>query len=373
MLKRIYNLETLVKPGKVLIVYGPRRSGKTTLLKDYLSKTKLKYKLDSGDNIKTQQILSSQDFSQILEYVAGYDLLAIDEAQHIPNIGMGLKILVDQKPKLKIIATGSSSFDLAQKTSEPLTGRKRIITLYPFSQVELLEKYNRYELKENLEKFLVFGSYPEVELAKSNKEKTIVLGEIATSYLLKDILSIERIKGPRQLWDLLKLISFQIGNEVSLNELATQVQLDVKTVNRYLDILEKAFVIKKITGFSRNLRKETSKKAKYYFLDNGIRNAVIDQLNPLDSRDDVGALFENFLASERIKANTLKNRLGPAYFWRTYDGQEIDWVEERQGKLFGFEFKRSTKPKAKAPKDWGKYKNSKYQTISRENYLDFLL
>lgn len=373
MLKRIYNLETLVRPGKVLIVYGPRRSGKTTLLKDYLSKTKLKYKLDSGDNIKTQQILGSQDFSQILEYVSGYDLLAIDEAQYIPNIGMGLKILVDQKPKLKVVVTGSSSFDLAQKTGEPLTGRKRVATLYPFSQVELLEKYNRYELKENLDNFLIFGSYPEAELAKSNKEKAIVLGEIATSYLLKDILSIERIKGPRQLWDLLKLLSFQIGNEVSLNELAAQVQLDVKTINRYLDILEKAFVVKKITGFSRNLRKEASKKAKYYFLDNGVRNAVIDQFNPLDSRDDAGVLFENFLASERIKANTFKNRLGPTYFWRTYDGQEIDWVEERQGKLFGFEFKWSAKSKTKAPKDWGRYKNSQFKVVSKENYLEFLL
>lgn len=374
MLKRIYNLEKLTKSGKVLIIYGPRRSGKTTLLKDFLGKTKLKYKLDSGDNIKTQQILSSQDFPQILEYISGYGLLAIDEAQHIPNIGMGLKILVDQKPRLKVVATGSSSFDLAQKTGEPLTGRKKVIILYPFSQAELLGKYNRYELKENLEKFLIFGSYPEVENTQSNKEKAIVLGELSTSYLLKDILSIERIKGSRQLWDLLKLLAFQIGKEVSLNELATRVQLDVKTVNRYLDILEKAFVIKKITGFSRNLRKEASKKAKYYFLDNGIRNAVIDQFNPMDSRDDVGVLFENFLASERIKANTFKNRLGPAYFWRTYDGQEIDWVEERQGKLFGFEFKwSSAKSKIKAPKDWGKYKNSIYQVITKENYLEFLL
>jgi len=373
MIKRIYNLEKIIKPGKVLIIYGPRRSGKTTLLKDFLSKTRLKYKLDSGDNIKTQQILSSQDFSQILEYVAGYDVLAIDEAQHIPNIGMGLKILVDQKPKLRIIATGSSSFDLNQQTGEPLTGRKRTITLYPFSQKELLEKYNKFELKEKLENYLIFGSYPEVEIAKNNKEKAIILSEIATSYLLKDVLSIERIRGTNQLWDILKLLSFQVGNEVSLNEIAQQVRLDVKTINRYLDILEKTFVIKKITAFSRNLRKEISKKSKYYFLDNGIRNAVIDQLNPLSSRNDVGVLFENFMASERMKANSLKNFLGPAYFWRTYDGQEIDWIEETQGKLYGYEFKWKEQ-KIKKPSEWqANYPHAGFKVINNNNYLDFIL
>lgn len=374
MIKRIYNLEKLIKARKVLIIYGPRRVGKTTLLNDFLSHTKLKYKLDSGDNIKTQQILSSQDFSQIIEYAAGYELIAIDEAQQIPNIGMGLKILVDQAPNLKIIATGSSSFDLSQKVGEPLTGRKKTIILYPFSQQELLNKYNKYELKEKIEEFLIFGSYPEVITANSRKEKIAALEELVNSYLLKDVLQLERIKGAKQLLDLLKLIAFQVGSQVSLNELATQVRLDVKTVDRYLDILEKAFVIKRVSGFSRNLRKEISKQGKYYFLDNGARNAVISQFNALADRDDAGALFENFIMMERLKANFYKNRFGSTYFWRTYDGQEIDLVEERQGKLLGFEFKWSEKAKQKLPKDWmGTYKNAEYAVVNRKNYLDFIL
>jgi predicted AAA+ superfamily ATPase len=373
MIKRYYNLEKLIKPNKVLIIYGPRRVGKTTLLNDFLSRTKLKYKLDSGDNIRVQQILGSQDFSQIKGYATGYQLIAIDEAQQIPNIGMGLKILVDQVPDLRVITTGSSSFDLAQKVGEPLTGRKKTVILFPFSQGELLDKYNRYEIREKLEDFLIFGSYPEVVTAETIKEKISLLNELVNSYLLKDVFSLERIKGPRQLLDLLKLLAFQVGNEVSLSELASQVRLDVKTVDRYLDILEKAFVLKRIGGFSRNLRKEVSRKAKYYFLDNGVRNAVISQFNSLSKRNDIGPLFENFVVMERLKDNSYKARPGTSYFWRTYDGQEIDLIEERGGKLYGFEIKWSPRAKIKPPKDWlGSYKNAQYKIINRENYLDFI-
>ena len=373
MLKRFYNLDKLIKKGKVLILYGPRRVGKTTLVNDFLSKTNLKYKLDSGDNIRVQQILSSQDFDKILDYTSGYQLLAIDEAQQISNIGMGLKILVDQNPNLIIIATGSSSFDLSQKVGEPLTGRKKIIILYPFSQLELLDIYNKYELKEKLENFLIFGSYPDVVLAKNRNEKIEFLEELVNSYLLKDILTLEKIKSSQQLLDLLKLIAFQVGSLVSLNELAKQIKLDVKTVARYLDILEKSFIIKKVTGFSRNLRKEIVKKSKYYFLDNGIRNAVISQFNKLTDRNDVGFLFENFMFSERLKNNAYKNKFGSIYFWRTYDGQEIDLIEERDGNLIGFEFKWSSKSKEKTPKDWKmNYPDASYKIINKENYLKFL-
>lgn len=373
-IKRVYELEKLIKPQKVLLIYGPRRAGKTTLLNDFLSHTKLKYKLDSGDNIKTQQILSSQDFSKILEYAAGYELIAIDEAQQIPNIGMGLKILIDQMPNLRIIATGSSSFDLAQKTGEPLTGRKKTLILYPISQIELAKNYNSYELKEKLEEFLIFGSYPEIITLQNRNEKILALKELINSYLLKDVFSLEKIRGSAQLLDLLKLIAFQTGSEVSLNELATQVKLDVKTVGRYLDILEKAFVIKKINGFSRNLRKEITAKSKYYFLDNGIRNGIISQFNKLSDRNDVGALFENFTIMERLKFIEYNNIPVSTYFWRTYDGQEIDLVEEREGKLFGFEFKWSENKIPKAPNDWIKsYNNSEYKIINRENYLDLII
>jgi predicted AAA+ superfamily ATPase len=372
MIERAYNLAKSIKPGKVLVLYGARRVGKTTLLNHFLAETKLKYKLDSGDNIRIQQALSSRDFTTITDYASGYDLVAIDEAQQIPDIGMGLKIIVDQMPNVAVIATGSSSFELSGAVGEPLTGRKTTLTLYPIAQQELSFIHNRYELKEKLEEFLVFGSYPEVVTAKSRKDKIVILEELVDSYLLKDVLTLDRIKNPRVLLDLLKLIAFQIGGQVSLNELATQLRIDVKTVGRYLDILEKAFVIRRVNGFSRNLRKEVVSKAKYYFWDNGIRNAVISQFNRIDSRNDAGILWKNFLAAERIKKCTYQEIRGTFYFWRTYDGQELDLVEEREGRLYGYEFKWSEK-KTKAPDAWIRtYGNAAFEIINRKNYLDFV-
>lgn len=373
MIERAYNLTKLIKPGKVLVLYGARRVGKTTLLNHFLAGTKLKYKLDSGDNIRTQQALGFRDFTTITEYASGYDLIAIDEAQQIPDIGMGLKIVVDQMPDIVVIATGSSSFGLAGTVGEPLTGRKTTITLYPIAQQELSSLYNRHELKERLEEFLVFGSYPEVVTAKSRKDKIAVLEELVDSYLLKDVLMLDRIKNPRVLLDLLKLIAFQIGGQVSLNELATQLKVDVKTVGRYLDILEKAFVIRRISGFSRNLRKEIVSKAKYYFWDNGIRNAIISQFNSLENRNDAGILWENFMVTERIKKCAYQEIRGTFYFWRTYDGQELDLVEEREDRLYGYEFKWSEKKKTKAPGNWIEaYGNARFEIINSKNYLDFV-
>ncbi len=374
MLPRYYNLANIKQKNKVLVVYGPRRVGKTTLLNDFLAKTELKYKIDSGDNIKTQEILASQDFSKILAYAEGYELITIDEAQNIPNIGMALKILVDQIPGIYVVVTGSSSFDLEQKIGEPLTGRKKTLILYPFSQIELLNVYNKQELQEKLTEFLIFGSYPEVFLAKTKKEKIAILNELVSSYLLKDVLNIEKIRGSFQLLNLLKLLAFQVGNEVSLSELATQIKMDVKTVAKYLDILEKGFVIKRMGGFSRNLRQEITTKAKYYFLDNGIRNAVISQFNDLNDRDDVGRLFENFVVMEKIKKDEYKESYGNLYFWRTYAGQEIDLIEDKDGQLRAFEIKWSQNFKKDAPKDWKKtYSESEYKVINRENYLEFLV
>lgn len=374
MIKRFYNkLEKYLKLGKVLIIYGPRRVGKTTLLQNFLSGTSFKYKIDSGDNIRVREILSSQDFQKILPYLENYELLCIDEAQQIPGIGLGLKIIVDQKPQIMVIATGSSSFELASQVGEPLTGRKRTLTLYPISQIELLEEYNRFELREKLEEFLIFGSYPEVVTAVARKEKIEILEEIVNSYIFKDILAMEKIKGPQVLLNLLKLLAFQIGNEISLNELGTQLNLDVKTVQRYLDLLEKNFIIIGLGGFSRNLRKEIAKKQKYYFIDNGIRNGVIAQFNELENRNDIGQLWENFLVTERMKKREYKNIYGTSYFWRTYDQQEVDIVEEREGKLFGYEFKWSMKKNVIPPKDWlTTYPNATYEVITQENYLDFV-
>lgn len=374
MLPRFYDkLEKLIRPQKVLVIYGPRRVGKTTLLKNYLNQTSLKYKLDTGDNIRTQQVLSSQDFTQILEYAQGYDLIAIDEAQNIPNIGMGLKIIVDQVPDIRIIATGSSSFDLAHQIGEPLTGRKNTVILYPISQLELLGTTNKHELKERLSEFLIFGSYPEVITAKNSKEKIAVLEEIVNSYLLKDILSLEKVKGSKVLLDLLKLLAFQIGNEVSFNELATSLNIDVKTVARYLDLLEKAFVITRLGGFSRNLRSEVTSKSKYFFLDNGIRNGVILQFNSLDLRDDGGKLWKNFIVMERLRKRSYRQIYANSYFWRLYEGQEIDLVEEKDGKLYGIECKWSIKKRFAPPRDWlVSYPKASFIVITPGNYLDFV-
>jgi len=370
---RLYNLKNHLQPNKVLVIYGSRQVGKTTLLNDFLATTNLKYKLDSGDNIRIQQILSSEDFSQIKDYASGYDLIAIDEAQRIPRVGTGLKIMVDQIPGIKIIATGSSSFELSGQIGEPLTGRKKTLILYPVSQLELSEIYNPYEIKEKLNEWLIFGSYPAVITAKTKEEKINILREIVDSYLLKDILELERVKGSKILIDLLRLLAFQVGNEVSLSELAQQLGIDYKTVARYLDLLQKAFIIFILSGFSRNLRKEITKKNKYYFYDNGIRNAIISNFNGLELRDDIGKLWENFIISERIKKQTYKKISANNYFWRTWNGQEIDWVEEREGKLFGYEIKWG-KDKVKPPKEWfSAYKNAQYKLINRENYLEFII
>jgi hypothetical protein len=358
----------------VLVIYGPRRVGKTTLLETYLAGTSLKYRSAVGDDLPTQQILSSLDVRLIREYLEGYELFAIDEAQYVPDIGRALKIIVDQIPGIYVIATGSSSFELTGQIGEPLTGRKHTLTLYPFAQAELLSIYNRFELRQELETFLLFGTYPDVVLAETRRAKIEIVREIAGSYLLKDILAFERVRSARKIWDLLKLVAFQVGSEVSFNELANSLGVDAKTVQGHLDLLEKAFVLYRLGGFSRNLRKEVTRKAKYYFYDTGLRNAVVAQFNRLDQRDDVGRLWENFLVIERLKRQAYTFKLANLYFWRTYDQQEIDWVEEHEGKLDGYEFKWSERESPAPPKAWlGNYTEATYAVINRDNYQEFLL
>lgn len=373
MISRIYdNLNKYLKPNKVLIIYGPRRVGKTVLLNHFLTQTSLKYKKVNGDDLEVQSVFSSQSIETIKRFTEGYELIAIDEAQKIESIGTGLKILVDSVPNIKVIATGSASFDLSNKVGEPLTGRHIILQLYPLSQLELLKIYNNFELSQKKEDFLIFGSYPEVLTTKLQEEKAIYLRDLVNSYLLKDVLELERVKGSKILLDLLRLIAFQIGSEVSLTELATNLGIDYKTVARYLDLLEKTFIIINIRGFSRNLRKEIYKKSKYYFLDNGVRNGVISNFNPLNLRDDIGKLWENFLVSERIKKQAYKRIFANNYFWRTWDQKEVDFVEEREGKLFGYEFKYSPH-RGKASRDFLKiYPDSELEVITSENYLDFI-
>lgn len=375
MIPRVYkDFESFLEPGRVFVIYGPRRVGKTTLVDDYLSKTPWRYKLDSGDNIRVQQVLSSQDFVQILGYVEGYQLLVIDEAQNIPNIGTALKIIVDQRPDIRVIATGSSSFELANQVGEPLTGRKRTLTLFPIAQLELAEQWNQYELKERLEDFLIYGSYPEILTSATNLQKRDRLNELVNGYLLKDILAVEQVKGSKYLLDLLKLVAFQIGKEVSCQELARQLGLSVKTIQRYLDLLEKAFVLVRVGGFSRNLRSEVVRKNKYYFYDTGLRNAVISQFNGLVDRSDVGELWENFLFIERLKKRTYRELYATSYFWRTYEGQEIDLIEEGDGQVRAYEFKWSCVGEANAPKQWlATYPQASYEEVHPNNYLQFII
>jgi len=372
--RRYDNLNTFLKPNKVLVIYGSRQTGKTTLLKKFLSDNKdgLKYRLDSGDNVNTQIILASSDFKKILDYAKGYDLIVIDEAQRIKNIGMGLKILVDQMPNLKIIVTGSSSFALAGQIGEPLTGRKITLTLFPLSQIEMGNLYNDYDLKRRLEEYLIFGCYPEVLTAENIDEKKRVLEELTGSYLLKDILELEKVKSSKLLLDLLRLLAFQTGNEVSLSELGKQLGIDNKTIARYLDLFEKSFVIFNLRGFSRNLRNEITAKSRYYFYDNGLRNAVIANFNPLELRDDIGKLWENFLVIERLKKQSYTRLYSNNYFWRTWRQKEIDWVEERDGRLFGYEFKWRSKSR-KTGAGWTEaYPDASLEIIDQENYLEFV-
>jgi len=364
-------LDSYLKSNKVLVIYGPRQVGKTTLLTDYLQKTKLKYRLDSGEDVRIQEILESHDFKKIKDYARGYELIAIDEAQKIHRVGEGLKIIVDQIPGIYVIATGSSSFDLAGQVGEPLTGRKITLILYPVSQMELQELYNPFEIHERLEDFLIYGSYPEVVAESDPKEKARILTEIASSYLLKDILVLDRVKSSKILIDLLRLLAFQIGSEVSLSEIAQKIGIDYKTVARYIDLLEKNFVLFMLRGYSRNLRNEMTKKAKYYFFDTGIRNALIANFNPFELRNDIGMLWENFLVMERQKKQSYKTVPVNSYFWRTWQQKEIDLIEEREGRLFAYEFKWSGG--AREPKSFRKaYPDAEFRVVNRENFLDFV-
>jgi predicted AAA+ superfamily ATPase len=376
MLYRYYldKIKEFLKPNKVLVIYGPRQVGKTTLIQNFLKDFQGKIYNSTGENESLKKLLNSGDFSKIIPFFKGYDLIFIDEAQKIPSIGEGLKILVDQIPGIKIIATGSSSFSLANKVGEPLVGRQHLLHLFPISLIELDEDLGRGYIEENLNNLMVYGTYPEVLTKESFIEKSTYLQQIKDSYLFKDILELESIKNSRVILDLLQLLAYQIGKEVSLSELATNVQMDRKTVARYLDLLEKSFVIINLRGFSRNLRKEITKTSRYYFYDNGIRNAVINNFNDVDSRNDIGQLWENFLFIERLKKQSYHNIYSNNFFWRTWDQDEIDLIEQRDGKLYGYEFKYSSKKQPKAPKLWvNTYKESSFEVITRDNYTSFVI
>lgn len=369
---QLTRLVHLVTPGKVVVIYGPRRVGKTTLIKRYIREHDPDALLVTGEDIVVREYLESQSLAKLTSFVGRRRTLIIDEAQHIREIGLNLKLLADHVEGLRIIATGSSSFDLAHQTGEPLTGRKYTLLLLPLAQLELQERESAHQTRGHLEQRLIYGSYPEVVLMDSNEERQLYIKELIASYLFRDILQLEGIRHADKLLRLLQLVAFQIGREVSTSELGTQLGMNASTVDRYLDLLEKSYILYSRRGFSRNLRKEISKSRRYYYYDNGIRNGLINNFNPLAMRDDVGELWENYVLVERLKYNLYNGRLAESYFWRTYDRQEIDLVEEWGGKLLAAELKWPARS-SKAPGAWRKaYPDSSFQVVHPENYLEFI-
>lgn len=361
-----------LKPGKVIGLFGARRTGKTVVMEEIrnlLSGKKIL--VVNGENLDVSEILSSRRTSVLQKFTSGYEYLFIDEAQKIPEIGQNLKLMVDTLPELTIFVTGSSAFDLQRNIGEPLTGRGFNYFLYPFSQKELKEDYLR--TKENLEDRLIFGLYPQVVLAESRDEKIAQLESIKNGYLLKDILELDNLKDSLFVISLLRLLAFQIGNDLSVNELANTLKVSRKTVDRYLDLLQKCFILFSHGGFSNNPRKEISKSPRFYFWDNGIRNAVISNFNGINLRDDIGKLWENYCVAERRKINHYKGKTMNYFFWRTYDKKEIDLIEESDGKLSCFEFKWSEKPVRKPHAFFEMYDHADFKLITPENYLDFIL
>ena len=364
-------IEKNLKPGFVVVLFGARRTGKTVLMNE------IKENLQNpdvihvqGEDLEVAEILSSRKLSVLKQFLKGYKYLFIDEAQEIPDIGKNLKLIVDNIPEVSVFITGSSAFNLHGETGEPLVGRSLFLKLYPFAISELQEDF--LQTKQRLSEKLIYGMYPQAITSTRISDKQTILESIKNGYLLKDILRLDNLKNSIFIIDLLRLIAFQIGNDISLSEIATQLKVNVRTVQRYLDILEKTYVLFSVRGFSRNLRKEISKSPRYYFWDNGIRNVIIANFNNLKMRQDTGQLWENFCVSERIKY-LHNNRIHTNYyFWRTYDQQEIDLIEERDGNIFTFEFKFGKK-KTKIPKIFATtYSNPEFRIVNPDNFFDFL-
>lgn len=362
----------ILQSSKIVVLYGARQVGKTTLVNRLVDELPFRALQIDAEDARYTEVLSSRNVERLKALLAGYQLVVIDEAQQIPEIGTTLKLIHDHIPDVRVIATGSSSFDLSNKVMEPLTGRHWAYTLYPISYSELANENNAFELDQRLDDALVYGMYPETIAIPSLEEKKEYLNRLCSSYLFKDVLQIAQVRNSLKLRQLLKLLAYQTGNQVSLSELATRLDMGKDTVARYIDLLEKSFVVFRLGGLSRNLRNEVTKMDKIYFYDLGIRNSMIDMLKPLNDRNDVGQLWENFLISERIKHNTYANDHVSTYFWRLSTGAEIDFVEEREGNYHGYEFKWGNK-QAKSPVSWqAGYPNSTYTTINKNNYLSFI-
>lgn len=359
--------------NKVILLLGTRRVGKTWLIEQIINEANIEHLFLNGEDQDVQALLVTRTAANYKRILGNSKLLVIDEAQAIPEIGKILKLLIDSFKDLTIIASGSSAFDLSNQTGEPLTGRSLTYYLYPIAQLELAEYENGLQTAQNLEERLIFGSYPEIIQLETLAEKAQYLTELIKSYLLKDILMYENIKNSNKLLELLKLIAFQVGSEVSMDELSRSLGISKNTVDRYLDLLSKVFIIYRVGGYSNNLRKEVTKSSKWFFYDNGIRNAIINDFRLLALRNDQGLLWENYGFSERIKKMSYQQQNVLHHFWRTYDQQEIDLIETKAGQIIAVDFKWGNQKK-KAPGFFAKnYPDATFTIINKENYLDFIL
>lgn len=361
-------LEQALFKGKTILLIGPRQVGKTTLIKEILSGDD--YLFLDGDDPLVRTYLNSPNTKEIETIIGQAKVVFIDEAQRIENIGLTAKIIHDQFKDVQLILSGSSALELKTHTHEPLTGRKRKFNLFPISYSEYEHSSGFLNAAGDLETRLVYGFYPESITSRGDERE--VLNEISQSYLYRDILALANIKKPEVLEKILQALAFQIGSEVSYNEIAQLTGVDKNTVANYIHLLEISYIIFPLTSFSRNLRNEIKTNRKIYFYDNGIRNAVIQNFNPIELRDDVGALWENFLISERLKHNSYSRRFVNKYFWRTKQQQEIDYVEEGDGKITGYEFKWNPKAKAKIPSNFVEAYSADVQIISKDNFRAFI-
>lgn len=358
--------------GKAIILVGPRQVGKTTLLRELVSKSDKRVLALNCDEPETQASLAHTNVAKLKAIIGNSELVVIDEAQKVDNIGLTLKLIVDNIEGVQVVATGSSAFELHNRLNEPLTGRKFEYQLYPISCGEIVDTYGLLEERRTLENRLIYGCYPDIVSHPESARK--YLTDLTQSYLYKDILSLNDIRKPQLLDRLLQALAFQVGSEVSTNELARTLQTDNKTIDKYIDLLEKCYVVFRLGGLSRNLRSELKRAKKIYFYDNGVRNAVIQQFAPVQMRNDMGALWENFFIAERMKRNHYESHYCNSYFWRTSLQQEIDLVEESDGEMTAFEMKWNSVKKALFPKSFLEAYNVKETvTVTPENYLDYLL
>lgn len=366
-------IQKKLQPNKVVVLLGARRVGKTKLIEKIIENLNEKYFFLNGDDVESHNLLESQSTANFNRLLGDTRFLVIDEAQEIPNIGKKLKLMVDTIPNLKVLVTGSSAFEINNQIGEPLVGRMKTINLYPISQIEFSKTENYLETRNNLEDRLIFGSYPELSKIINREDKISYLKEIVNTQLLRDIFAFEGIKKRDKIIALLQIIAFRTGSEISLESIGRDLQISKNTVEKYLDLFSKVFIIYSVSGFSKNRDNEITKMKKWYFVDNGIRNAIINSFNPLNMREDAGKLWENYLNSERIKKLNYQENHVLDYFWRTHTRQEIDRIEVKNEQIAAFEYKYG-KSKSKIPTEFAKsYPDATFEIINQDNYLDYIL